>query len=377
MGTTNSVEAATEEVENVMQMVDRKCNSYMMCVEHTSSVVDVSLSGLRKEIFDLIAPLRDSKHLVDLGMEDMAAMLERVERHANTQKFVVQRLLDIMFQAQANFGEMAESTMANADVDDVPDVLLDEGLMTSMRLVIEDIYVKDFEEELNSKQLTAEMTSRRCDELHRLLFKLAEVTVSEMVEDTVTEMKDAFLEDIDNMICISMMSGDFKQTLGAKECLQQIISKSIIARVSLEALPFSRRVEVESGQDEIEQFVDNLVRKVQMHHSNEETQHFEQLMNLDLEYSDVSSTSSDSDGSDDHVVTMQQQTPSNLKKNAPKVSSGKKTPPKKRDTKKASSKKKSPTPTKKTSSKSVSQTKKRKGSSSEKETEKRVTRSRR
>lgn len=93
MGTTNSVEAATAEAESVMQMIDRKCNSYVLSVEHTSSVVDITLDGLRKEIFALIEPLRSSKNLVDLGMEDMGAVLQGVEQHANTQKFVIQRLL--------------------------------------------------------------------------------------------------------------------------------------------------------------------------------------------------------------------------------------------------------------------------------------------
>lgn len=291
MGSSNSVEAANEEADNVMLMIDRKCNSYVMSVEHTNSVVDITLDGLRKEIFALIEPLRSSKHFVDLGMEDMSEVLQLVEHHGNTQKFAIQRMLDIMFEAQTTFEEMCDSTMANADVDDLPEVLLDEGCMTRIRHVIENLLIA-YETELKSKDVCFEMAQQRCAELHRLLFKLAEVVVSDMVDSTVSEMKDAFLEDIDNMICLSMMSGEFKYALAAKECLQNIISKSIVARVSLEALPFSRRVEVEAGQDEIEQFVDDLVRKVQMHHSNEETQHFEQLMNLNMEYSD-------SDGDDD------------------------------------------------------------------------------
>lgn len=300
MGANNSTEAAYDEVTHVKGLIDRKCNSYVMSVEQTHSVVDITLSGLRKEIFALIEPLRSSKNLVDLGMEDMAAMLEGVEHHANTQKFTVQRLLDIMFEAQTTFEELSDFTMANADVDDVPEVLLDEGCMTSMRLIIENL-LYGYEKELKTKKLSNEMVKQRCDELHRLLFKLAEVTVSEMVDSTVAEMKDAFLEDIDNMICLSMMSGEFKHALEAKECLQSIISKSIIARVSLEALPFSRRVEVEAGQDEIEQFVDDLVRKVQMHHSNEETQHFEQLMNMDLDYGDINDEVESVDDEDESV----------------------------------------------------------------------------
>lgn len=93
MGAVNSVEAATEEANAVMAMIDRKCNSYMLSVEHTNSVVDITLDGLRKEIFALIEPLRSSKNLVDLGMEDMGAVLQQVETHANTQKFIIQRLL--------------------------------------------------------------------------------------------------------------------------------------------------------------------------------------------------------------------------------------------------------------------------------------------
>lgn len=297
MGASNSVEAATEEADGVMQMINRKCNSYVMSVEHTNSVVDVTLEGLRKEIFALIEPLRSSKNLVDLGMEDMASVLQGVEHHANTQKHVIQRLVDVMFGAQSTFEEMADNTMASADVDDIPDVLLDEGIMTDMRLIIENL-LHAYEVELQAKDVTVLMTKQRCDELHRLLFKLAEVTVSEMVEATVSEMKDAFIEDIDNMICLNMMTGEFKKAAAAKVCLQSIISKSLIARVSLEALPFSRRVEVEAGQDEIEQFVDDLVRKVQMHHSTENTLHFEELMQLDVEYSDEISDEISDDGSD-------------------------------------------------------------------------------
>lgn len=211
-----------------------------------------------------------------------------------------------MFDAQSTFEEMADNTMANADVDDVPEVLLDEGIMTKMRLLIENL-LYEYELELQAKNVSSSNAKQRCDELHRLLFKLAEATVSDMVDITVSEMKDTFLEDIDHMISLHMMTGQFKVALEAKECLQAIISKSLIARVSLEALPFSRRVEVEAGQDEIEQFVNDLVRKVQMYHCNESTQNCEQLMNLDVDFSDnsdsVSTDESDVSSSDDDQST--------------------------------------------------------------------------
>ena len=76
-----------------MNMIDRKCNTYLLSVEHTNSVVDVTPDGLRKEIFALIEPLRSSEHLMELGVEDMGAVLLGVEQHANTQKFIIQRLL--------------------------------------------------------------------------------------------------------------------------------------------------------------------------------------------------------------------------------------------------------------------------------------------
>ena len=181
--------------------------------------------------------------------------------------------------------------MASADVDDVPEVLLDEGIMIRMRLIIENL-LHVYNQELQVKDVSEAMVQQRCDELHRLLFKLAEVTVSEMVDATVSEMKVTFLEDIKHMIRSKLLAGQFKQALIAKECLQTILSKSLIARVSLEALPFSRRLEVEAAQEEIEQVVDDLIRKVQLYHSNEATADFEQLMHLDVDYSD-------SDDSDD------------------------------------------------------------------------------
>lgn len=93
MGATNSVEAATTEADHCKNQIDRKCNSYVLSIEHTNSVVDITLDGLRKEIFALIEPLRSSKSIVDLGIEDLGAILQGVEYHANTQKFVIQRLL--------------------------------------------------------------------------------------------------------------------------------------------------------------------------------------------------------------------------------------------------------------------------------------------
>ena len=281
MGSNTSSELARDEARKVKECIARKCDCYVIAIEHTNSVVDVKLQGLRKEISDLVNPLRELPCVRELGMLGMSAILEDVENFANEHKFLIEKMLEIMFETQNKFEEMCQRHMNETSIEVAPDnEMLDENCMAEMRSAIENI-VKAYECELNNKGIPIRYQAKRGDELRRLLFNLAETTVSETVEGLVQELKDSSLEEVDNDLCLGMISGHFSDVATSKEALKQIITKSIIARASLEALPFSRRVDIEAAQDEVALHVDQLVRRIQMNHVHS-AKDLVTIMNLDL-----------------------------------------------------------------------------------------------
>jgi hypothetical protein len=280
-----------QQINLLKQQILRKCNCYLASIEHTNSVVDIKLSKLREEISSIIIPLRDIPVIQNLGMLGMAAVLEDIEIFANTQKHAIQRLLDILHETQGTFEKITTTALwpsSEENEGEEKDIFLDEVCMTQIRLTIESL-ILNYANELAELDLTDDLKLKRCSELERLLFKLGESTVSEAVNDFIYELKDAAIEEIDNDLTQDMLSGDFSNPEFVKATLQHIIIKSSITRESLEQLPFSRRIELETAQEEIAAHVDQLIRRIQLNyiHSPEE---LAIVMNLQLpeEYEQLS-----------------------------------------------------------------------------------------
>jgi hypothetical protein len=296
MGSNQSLQHSDDEtasldclqhINTLKQQILRKCHCYLASIEHTNSVVDIKLSKLREEISSLIIPLREIPVIQGLGMLGMAAILEDIEIFANTQKHAIQRLLDILHETQGTFEKITTTTLwpsseggAGDGNKEDQDIFLDEVCMNEIRLTIESL-LQSYANELDELDLTEEIKNKRCSELERLLFKLGESTVSEAVNDFIYELKDAAIEEIDNDLTQDMLSGDFSNPEFVKATLQHIIIKSSITRDSLEQLPFSRRIELETAQEEIAAHVDQLIRRIQLNyiHSPEE---LAVVMNLQL-----------------------------------------------------------------------------------------------
>lgn len=268
-----------QHINLIKNYIIRKCDAYVAYVEHTNSTVDIKLTKLREEISGLITPLRDIPAIQKLGMLGMAAVLEDIENYANTHKHVIQRLLDILHDSQSTFEKISTTHLwptTDLNVNNSSDsqeaaYYLDEVCMNEIRITIEKL-LENYEKELEDLDLPESMKLKRCEELQRLLFKLGETTITEAVNDFIYELKDAAIEEIDNDLTQDMLSGDFSNAEYVKATLQHIIIKSTITRDSLDQLPFSRRIELETAQDEIAAHVDQLIRRIQLNyvHSPEE-----------------------------------------------------------------------------------------------------------
>jgi hypothetical protein len=297
MGNTASSKLAWEEAGKVKQAISRKCDCYVVSIEHTNALVDVKLTSLRKEITDLVDPLRSTPCVQELGLLGMSSVLEDVENFANEHKFIIKRMLDIMFETQTAFEEVTQRHLDVASAEEALDEdMLDEDCMAEMRSSIEDI-VLSYETELHDMGIPLYFKTKRSDELRRLLFKLAESTISDGVESFVLELKETVLQEIDNDLVQGMITGDFNDAAKVRESLKQIITDSEIALASLEALPFSRRVDIECAQDEIAQHVEQLVRRIQMHHAHS-LEDLTALMTIDRLYDNSSDEEEEEDGED-------------------------------------------------------------------------------
>lgn len=285
---TNSVDCI-QHINTIKNQIIRKCDCYVASIENTNSVVDVKLIKLREEISSLIHPLRNVPIIQKLGMLGMAAVLEDIENFANTHKHIIQRLLDILHESQTTFEKISTTylwpttdlNVTNSSTTNSEDLYyLDEVCMNEIRVTIEKL-LENYAKELEDLDITTSLKQKRCDELQRLLFKLGESTINEAVNDFIYELKDAAIEEIDNDLTQDMLSGDFSNAEFVKATLQHIIIKSTITRDSLDQLPFSRRIELETAQDEIAAHVDQLIRRIQLNyvHSPEE---LSIVMNLHL-----------------------------------------------------------------------------------------------
>jgi hypothetical protein len=305
-----------KHILQIKETIDRKCDCYVAAIEHTTSPVDIKLQKLRHEISDILIPLRDIDEIQNLGMLGMAAVLEDIENYANTQKHVIQRLLDIISETESVFEAITmkslyptESNMILANwsdaanggsSDDDQDLFLDEISMTEIRNKIESL-VSSYATELGELDLlTRPQKIKRTDELMRLLLKVGEATVSDAVSVFISELKDAAVEEIDNDLTQDMLSGDFSQIDFVQATLQHIIIKATITRRSLQQLPFSRRSEIEAAQDEIATHVDQLIRRIQLNyvHSPEE---LAVVMNLQLPPGYEEDGEGEEEGSDERI----------------------------------------------------------------------------
>lgn len=291
MGSSLSASSSAEErslleIEHVKKRILRKCDCYVSSIEHTNSVVDVKLETLRDEISATIKPLHELKEIQELGMLGMAAILEDIEKFANAHREIIQLLLDILHETQPIFEEITSNCLwpKESNENDNSPIFFDEICMTEIRGAIEKI-VTDYAQKLEDFPIADEIKSKRCEEFQRLLFKLGESTVSEGVSDFVFELKAAAIEEIDRDLTEDMLSGEFSNPEYVKAALQHIMTKSIITRNTLEALPFSRREELEAVQDEISTHVDQLIRRIQLNyvHSPESLKIVMNLQSSDLE----------------------------------------------------------------------------------------------
>jgi hypothetical protein len=151
-----------------------------------------------------------------------------------------------------------------------------------MRILIENVTSK-YENDLDLLPvLNEDICINRISKLQKLLFKLAESTISNAVQAIVDDVKNSYLEKIDNCLFNGMSSGEFHIAEFAKGILKYIINYSVLARDALEHLPFSRRIDIEYAQDHIETYTDNIIRKVQLHHCQDMT-HLATIMDLGFE----------------------------------------------------------------------------------------------
>jgi len=273
---TSTDELKINEINIIKKQIIRKCNCYVSSIENTHSLLDNNLNILREEISNIILPLRENKQVKDLGMLGMAALLEDIEIFANTHKFTIQRLIDILSDSQKLFEGITrkylwpdennnENNNDNNDNENKSGLYLDERCMKEIRISIEDI-LTNYSKELSDLDITESLQEIRCNELQRLLFKVGESIVSESVEYFIAELKNAAIEEIDNDLSQDMFSGEFSNPEFVRSSLQHLIIKSIVTQRSLESLPFSRRLEIDSAKDEISTHVDQIIRRIQLNY---------------------------------------------------------------------------------------------------------------
>jgi len=242
-------------------------------------------------------PLRSMQSVTGLGLLGMSAVLEDVENFANTHKHIIKRMYTILFNTQSTFMEIVQRHL---DIDNcesgTDENFVDESSMSEMRAVVEGI-TASFDDELEELGVSLPVKSQRSEELSRLLFKLAESTVSEGVDEIVSAMKCVATDEIDQDIGQAMVSGEFTDADQVKENLQQVVLKSSAFIASLEALPFARRLEIEDAQDELRTHVDQLVRRIQMNHVHS-PEDLAVVMNLHV-FGSSSDSSSEGDSSDE------------------------------------------------------------------------------
>ena len=120
-------------------------------------------------------------------------------------------MFEIMAESQDKFQIIAEGKFnveADADVEEV-DLVSDDDILLEMRRVIESILL-GYARELADISFDEDIAARRVTTLRRVLLKMAESVVEEVVLECISVHKESILDDIDTMFCLGLATGRFE-----------------------------------------------------------------------------------------------------------------------------------------------------------------------
>lgn len=294
MGNSAAKEIAAEEAEQLKNQVTRKCNCFVVGVESTSVVVNVELTELKSELSALIQSYHNRPFRTEVGLLQMAKIITDIERHANYHKFAIWSMLQKLNECQTSFEELVSSKMNISKVDDM---ISDTAISNELRLRVETV-VADYTSSIRDAGCWDELIELRSSQLERMLFKLGDSIIIQIKENIVNEFKNVAFEQIDEILCSEMCDGTFSDPESARSLLQSFVTVYAITRQGLEELPFLQRTQIELAQDKLSEYVEDLIRRVQMAYAY----HFDETsmrMIMDLEESDTSSDKNSEDYSED------------------------------------------------------------------------------
>lgn len=290
MGNSVAKELAVKEAEELKDRVARKCNGFVVGVENTSVVVNVELTDLKEEISALVLPFQDRPFRSEVGMLEMAKLIEDIERYANCHKHAIWAMMQTLTDCQERFEELVSSRM---NLNDMDNIISDTAISSELRLRIENVLV-DYERDVRAAGCWDELVTLRLAELERMLFKLGDSIIIQTKENVVNEFKNSAFEQIDEILTSEMCDGTFSDPESARSLLQSFVTVYTLNRQALEELPFLQRVQIERAQDKISEYVEDLIRRIQMVYAyNFDESSMKMIM--DLEESDDSSDESELD----------------------------------------------------------------------------------
>ena len=299
MGNSVAKAAVTNEAEELKQAIAEKCNSYVVGIENTSVVVDVELVELKADISNLVLRIHKHTLIAEVGMLQMSAIIEDVERHANCHKYAIWAMMKALNESQSKFEDIVSEKL---NIQKRDEMISDTAVSNELRGEI-DIIVPMYCKDLQEAGCGADLISLRRDELRRMLFKLGDNIIIQVKENIVNDYKNTAFEQIDEILCSEMSDGTFSDPYSARSLLQSLVTIYAITSESLSALPFLQRTQVESAQDKLSEYIEDLIRRVQMVYAY----HFdESAMRLVL---DLQADSSD-EGTDSIVSSVDDDTSS-------------------------------------------------------------------
>ena len=169
-------------------------------------------------------------------------------------------MLELLRDSQDIFDEIVS---AKTSIDSPDEIVSDAEIADELRLMIEGL-VQKYETKVRESGCDENLRATRVAELERMLFKLADAIINQAKENAVNDVKNRAYEQIDDILCTEMCDGTFSNAEAARKILQNFIAVYAVTKQALEELPFLQRAQIERAQDDLSEYIEDLIRRIQM-----------------------------------------------------------------------------------------------------------------
>lgn len=266
MGNSNSqtllLQEANRDIIQIKDTIDNICFDYLCFCEKTSIRKDVDIVDLKAEISPIINYYKELPSFLALNNDNQRSFLENINNYANSQKYSISRLFQILSESYSTFIEIAN--IINYTNDSIDAVVSDDQVLIELRLLCMS-YLDSYKRDLTVIKLPNDLIIQRVNSLRSMLYIIAEEIVKDAVTENIERVKNTFTTEIKQLMLDGMLKGYFKNNLNkSMAIMDEIDYLRENAKEVLNNLPFTHFQLIERANTDIGMIADMSIANANM-----------------------------------------------------------------------------------------------------------------